>query len=87
MSPGAACGDPRAAPGYMEASRRAPGLPQGAGVKRSEARLRAGLAPDPQQPIDWWLWAISVAGVVFYVAGVVFGGQQAFSGVPRGADV
>ena len=48
--------------------------------------LSTGLAPpDPQQPIGWWLLAISVAGVVFYVAGVVFGGQQAGPGVLRGA--
>ena len=55
--------------------------------------LRVGLAPpDPQQPIDCWILAICMAGVLFcragvllYVAGVVFGGQQACpKGVPGG---
>ena len=31
MSPGAACGDPRAAPGYLEHRRRAPGESPGCG--------------------------------------------------------
>ena len=76
MSPGAACGDPRAAPGYVEASRHArgcPGRPGFNGLEPTGTNLVTGLAPpDPQQPIDWWLWAISVAGVIFYVAGAVF---------------
>ena len=35
MSPGAACGDPRAAPGYLEARRHARGVPPGAPGKRT----------------------------------------------------
>ena len=35
MSPGAACGDPRAAPGYLEANRHARGVPPEAGRERT----------------------------------------------------
>ena len=35
MSPGAACGDPTAAPGYLEARRRARRVPPGGGCKRT----------------------------------------------------
>ena len=37
MSPGAACGDPRAAPGCMEARGRAPTGAPGSGCKRQVA--------------------------------------------------
>ena len=85
MNPGAACGDPRAALGYLEARRRAPREAPGGGGNPAFVR---GLAPPrPPKLIHWCVWAISVAGVVFYVAGVVFyvagvafGGQQACPG-------
>ena len=55
-----------------------PRVPQGASECGSLTKLVLELAPpDSQQPIGCWLWAISVAGVVLYVAGVVFGGEQA----------
>mgnify|MGYP001245562662 CR=1 FL=1 len=69
---------------YLEASRQ---VPECSRVRMSNG-IRAEVAPpDPQQPIGVWLWTISVAGVVFYVAGVVFGGQQAGARVPQGAHV
>ena len=60
------------------------GRPQDAAIKGLGT---APGTPRPRKLINWWLWAISVAGVVFYVAGVVFylagvafGGQQACPG-------
>ena len=67
---------------------RPAGRPKGAPGWSCLTKLSDGLAPpDPQQPIGCWIWAISVAGVVFYVAGVVFGGQQAGPRVLQGAHV
>ena len=43
MSAGAACGDPRAAPGYVEASRHARGGPPGGGGKTELVDLLAAL--------------------------------------------
>ena len=55
----------------------APGVGMSNQLKPIQAKLGTGLAPpDPQQPIGYWLWLISVEGVVFYVAGVVFGGKS-----------
>ena len=64
------------------------GRPWGAPGCALLTNLSTGLAPpDRQQPMGCWLWAISVAGVVFYVAGVAFGGQQASPEVLQGAGV
>ena len=46
MSPGAACGDPRAAPGYLEASRHARGGAPGCGGKTDLRRFLAPLTPN-----------------------------------------
>ena len=53
MSPGAACGDPRAAPGYLEARRHARGGAPEGGCKRS-------LCPawPPQTPKTYTLMAM-----------------------------
>ena len=61
MSPGAVCGDPRAAPEYLEARRHARRVPpEGPGNPRIP-RLSAGLAPlNPQKPKNWWLWALGL---------------------------
>ena len=58
MSPGAACGDPRAAPGYLEARRHAGGVsPEGPGNRA----LRDLLAPPNKlKPKNWWLWALGL---------------------------
>ena len=56
MSPGAACGDPRAAPGYLEASRHARGMPPGGGGKRTGTELRG--AWPPQTPKTYKLMAM-----------------------------
>ena len=58
MSPGAACGDPRAAPEYLEARRHAQGSALGGGWKRQVLYILA--PPNPQQPINWWLWALGL---------------------------
>ena len=54
MSPGAACGDPRAALGYLEARRHAQRVsPEGPG----NPALTKVLAPrKPQEATNWWLW-------------------------------
>ena len=53
MRPGAACGDPRAAPGYLEASRHAQGGAPEGGCKRSWWR-----AWPPQTPKTYKLVAM-----------------------------
>ena len=58
MNPGAACGDPRVAPGIWRPAGMPGGVPRGAhvnGVGRDPG------SPRPPKPINWWLWAISVA--------------------------
>ena len=91
MSPGAAGGDPRAAPGYLETRRHARRVPPGCGGNRALVLFLA--LPNklkPQKLVAVGFRAVGVAGVVFRalgVAGVVFGGQQAGPGVPQGADV
>ena len=75
MSPGAACGDPRAAPGYMEARRHAPRGAPGAGVIS-----RRG---PPRPPTTYRLVAVGFRALG--VAGVVFGAQQACPRGVRGA--
>ena len=101
MSPGAACGDPRAAPGYLEARRHAWRVPPGSGGKRTGPALVYILAlPNKLKPQKLVFLgfralgvagvvfrALGVAGVVFYVAGVVFGGQQARPKVLQGGGV
>ena len=67
---------------------RPAGMPKGAPGWGCLTKLRPGLAsPDPQQPIGWCLCGISVAGVIFYVADEVFGGQQAGPKVLQGGGV
>ena len=91
MSPGAACGDPRAAPGYMEARRRAPGEAPGCGGNRAFVPVLA--LPNklkPQKLVFLGFRALGVAGVVFRVLGlkgVVFGPQQAGRKVLRSGYV
>ena len=90
MSPGAACGDPRAAPGYLEASRRAPEVPPGCRGKRSLYSAWPPQTPTTYRLVAVGFRALGVAGVVFRalgVAGVVFGGQQAGPKVLRGGCV
>ena len=41
MSPGTVCGDSRAAPGYLEARRRAPGEAPGGGGKTELSAVNA----------------------------------------------
>ena len=64
MIPGAACGDPRAAPEYLEARRRARRVPPGGGGK---TELRALLAPlnklKPEKLVAVGFRALGVAGV------------------------
>ena len=45
MRPGAACGDPRAAPGYLEARRRAPEEAPGGGGKTELNGLKINPGP------------------------------------------
>ena len=58
MSPGTVCGDSSAASGYLEARRRAPGEAPECGGNPALIYLLA--PPNPQQPINWWLWALGL---------------------------
>ena len=59
IRPGAVCGDPRAAPGYVEARRHARRVPPGGGGKTEFVYILA--PPNLQQPINWWLWALGLS--------------------------
>ena len=58
MSPGGACGGPRAAPGCMEARGRARGVPPGGGGKTELIYILA--SPKNPEPTNWWLWALAL---------------------------